>query len=234
MRALIFQHTKEETPGTLNDWFHGRSFACEVHHWYLNGPSPDPARFGWLIVLGGPMSLDQETELPWLKDEKSFLRNWLTTGKPVLGICLGAQLLAQSLGGRVSPNTQREIGFLPVQRIPTEHPAFRRWPSSLSVYQYHEDAFSLPPGCVSLASSPACPHQAFARGEKILALQFHPESTAEWIRLNGPSITKAVGEKFVQTPAETEELVTHLLPPMTESFHRLLDDFVEGWRLSNR
>ncbi|MGZ3651343.1 MAG: type 1 glutamine amidotransferase [Bdellovibrionota bacterium] len=232
MKALIFQHTEEENPGTLLDWFARSDWKCEVHHWYRGGPTPAPDLFDWLIVLGGPMNLDQEKEFPWLRAEKAYVKGWLANGRPLLGICLGAQIIAQSLGGRVSLNPEREIGFHSVEKFAGNFPAFRRWPGSLPVYQYHEDTFSLAEGCTRLASSVACANQAFSFGRKnkILALQFHPESSAEWIAGNAASIEKKPGETFVQTPEETAKLVPALLPPMTGHFHNLLDDFVAGWK----
>jgi GMP synthase-like glutamine amidotransferase len=133
------------------------------------------------------------------------------------------------LGGTVAKSPEREVGFQEIQREPAAHPAFRRWPGSLPVYQFHEDAFTLPPGCESLATSPACRHQAFARDARTLGLQFHPESTPEWIRGNAASARKHRGP-YVQAPEETEAALPKLLPPMMESFFRLLDDFVAGWR----
>jgi GMP synthase-like glutamine amidotransferase len=225
MRTLVFQHTHEENPGTLLDWFRSRHRTFDIHPWYRRATAPKPSDYDWLVVLGGPMNVDEETAYPWLRTEKEFLRTWLAANKPVLGICLGAQMLAQALGGRVSKNKEREIGFHEVRTSAT-HPAFRRWPASLAVYQYHEDTFSLPPNATLQASSPACANQAFAAGAKWVGLQFHPESTRAWIEGNGASIVKADGEKWVQTPAETAAVTGKFLAPMTAHFHDFLDDFL--------
>ena len=126
MRSLVFQHTEEEGPGTLELWFRERALPFHVHHWYRNKESPDAAKFDCLVILGGPMNVNQEAEYPWLSEEKSFLRNWIEKQKPVLGICLGGQMLAQALGGTVSKNPQREIGFHTITRHPISYPEIGR------------------------------------------------------------------------------------------------------------
>jgi GMP synthase-like glutamine amidotransferase len=225
MHALILQHSAEETPGTLLDWLSAGGHKATIHHWYAAHAAPPPAAYDWLIILGGTMNLDEYENHAWLKPEKAFVREWLSADKRTLGICLGGQIVAQALGGAVERAPQREIGFQLVKKT-SAHSAFERWPASLPVYQFHEDAFSLPPGCESLASSPACAHQAFARGSQVLALQFHPESTSTWIEKNAVMIEKQSGETYVQTPAETAALTPTMLPPLTDCFFRLLDDFL--------
>jgi GMP synthase-like glutamine amidotransferase len=229
MKVLIFQHTPEEKPGTLLDWMRARRHSVKVHPWYVGASVPSAIEFDWLIVLGGPMNLDQEAEYPWLLQEKVYIRSWLETGKPLLGICLGGQLLSQSLGGRITRNPEREIGFHKINKTGAVHPALAQWPETLPVYQYHEDTFSIPSSAVGLLESPACANQAFAVGKKILGLQFHPESTAEWIMGNASSVEINPGERWVQAPAETSKMIADFLPPMTEAFFHLLDDFVNSW-----
>ncbi|HEY8278013.1 MAG TPA: type 1 glutamine amidotransferase [Bdellovibrionota bacterium] len=229
MKALIFQHTDDDRAGHLLDWLKSRGHTSHIHYWFREPQAPSPAGYDWLIILGGGMNVDQEKEHPWLVPEKKFLKAWLAEKKPVLGICLGGQMLAQALGGVVRKNGQREVGFQEIQLPGSGYAAFARWPQSIRVYQFHQDAFTLPPGCVSLASSPACAHQAFALDPRTLGLQFHPESTADWIESNAGSVKKQTGETYVQSPAETARDLTDLLPPMTKAFHQMLDDFVANW-----
>ena len=123
-----------------------------------------------MVALGGPMSVNHETQLPWLKAEKQFLKTAIEHGVPVLGVCLGAQLIASSLGARVYPNSQKEIGWFPIH-------ATRLLPPELRVFHWHGETFDLPRGATLLASSPACRHQAFQLGSSVLGLQFHLETT---------------------------------------------------------
>jgi GMP synthase-like glutamine amidotransferase len=230
MRTLIFQHTPEEKPGTLEQWLESARFPFHVHHYYQAEEAPTAAAYDWLIILGGPMNVNDEEKHPWLAKEKEFLRTWIASGKPVLGICLGGQLLAQALGGKVDKNEVREIGFHAVERTGRDHAALRRWPQALSVFQWHEDRFSLPEGAQSLLTSPVCAHQAFAKGDRLLGLQFHPESTAEWIHGNYEGFTPKENEPHVQDRAAAEAAIPAKLAPMTRHFFQLLEDFTQGAR----
>ena len=230
MRTLILQHTPEEKPGTLEQWLESARFPFHVHHFYEAEQGPTAAAYDWLVILGGPMNVDDEEEHPWLKAEKEFLRAWIAGGKPVLGLCLGSQLLAQALGGTVEKNEVREIGFHNVERTGRDHPALRRWPRELAVFQWHEDRSSLPEGAVNLLTSAACQTQAFAKGERLLGLQFHPESTAEWILGNYEGFERRQDEPCVEDRPATEAALATKLPPLTKHFFNLLEDFTRAAR----
>jgi GMP synthase-like glutamine amidotransferase len=226
MRVLVFQHTPEEVPGSLIPWFQSKSLEPTIFHTYVGKPFPDASSFDWLIVLGGPMNVDQTAEHPWLVEEKSFIQKWLQTSKPYLGICLGGQLLAQALGGNVTKSSQREIGFHAIQKTSSTHPFFFDWPNSLDVFQWHEDKFTLPNGCLAHFSSEACEFQAFSKGKNVIGLQFHPEAQTPWILGNYEGFEKHSEELFVQTKSECEKKFSKI-PEMQKSFFALLDHFVE-------
>lgn len=133
-----------------------------------------------LLVMGGPMSVHDADELPWLAQEKQLVKEAINQGLPVLGICLGAQIMAEVLGGRVTRNPFKEIGWFPIERIgQIDHKFWSRLPSPLITYHWHGETFSLPQGATPLWRSEACALQGFVFGKRALALQFHPEMTSE-------------------------------------------------------
>ena len=140
---------------------------------------PGPGDLDWLIVMGGPMSVNDEDVHPWLAPEKRLIARCIASGKTVLGICLGAQLIASALGARVFPNACKEIGWFPVRRskaAPAAGPA-GLFPDGVEVFHWHGDTFDLPRGAALFLESEACAHQAFSIGAKVVGLQFHLETT---------------------------------------------------------
>jgi GMP synthase-like glutamine amidotransferase len=179
LRIHWLQHVAFEGLGSIEPWAVARGHALDRTRLFAGEPLPIPADFDWLIVMGGPMGVGDEGRFPWLTAEKRFLRETLAAGKTVLGICLGAQLLAEALGAGVHRNVHREVGWFPVRlgAVAETHPALGGWPAEVEVFHWHGDTFTVPPGAVALAGSAACANQAFAFGERVLALQFHLETT---------------------------------------------------------
>jgi GMP synthase-like glutamine amidotransferase len=173
MRYHVLQHVSFETPGLLADEIRRRGQVLRTTALYDDEPLPSLQDFDELIVMGGPMSIHDEAEYPWLRDEKELIGATIREGKKVLGICLGAQLIAAVCGARVYRNPEKEIGFWPVKWVDgTEE----------IVFHWHGETFDLPAGAVLLASTEACVHQAFSLGDRVLAIQFHPEVTGDIIR----------------------------------------------------
>lgn len=131
-----------------------------------------------LIVLGGPMGVYDEADCPWLKPEKLLIRAVIDAGKPVLGICLGAQLIADVLGADVKRNPMKEIGWFPIQLTDQARAecVFADFPQELTVLHWHGDTFDLPKGAVRIGHSDCCVNQGFLWGENVIALQFHLEA----------------------------------------------------------
>ena len=178
MRAHILQHVPFEGLGSIQSWLDAHVKTVSWTRFYQSPLLPDMAEVDFIIALGGPMSVNDETELPWLIDEKRFIAAAIHAGKPVLGICLGAQLIASALGARVYPNRHREIGWFDIENVPNAPDRFQ-FPSTARVFHWHGETFDLPAGAVHLARSTACDHQAFQVGRKVIGLQFHLETTPE-------------------------------------------------------
>ncbi|WP_323815789.1 type 1 glutamine amidotransferase [Cellvibrio sp. NN19] len=179
MRIHSLQHVPFEDIGSMASDFAARGYSVTSTHWYRGDAAPALDSFDALIVMGGPMGIYDEAIYPWLADEKALIKSAIDAGKILLGICLGAQLIADVLGGKVTRNTYKEIGWLPLQITPVAatHPlaqVFTRYPE---VFHWHGDTFALPPGALHLASSHGCANQAYVFQERVYGFQFHLETT---------------------------------------------------------
>ena len=176
MHAHVLQHVPFEGLGSIEPWLTARQARVTWTRFFEDPSLPEAADVDLLIALGGPMSVNDENLLPWLRAEKSFIARAIASGSPVLGICLGAQLIANALGARVYPGPHKEIGWHPVHGTSAEPGSFA-FPAEFLAFHWHGETFDLPPGAVCLASSDACSHQAFRFGRNVLGLQFHLETT---------------------------------------------------------
>ncbi|TDA68706.1 MAG: type 1 glutamine amidotransferase [Clostridia bacterium] len=183
MRALVIQNIAIEGPGTLGPALERAGWQLEVRQMDRPGASlPQDLRpYQALVVLGGPMGADDHDQYPYLAVVKQTIREAVARGLPVLGICLGAQLIARALGAEVYRNPVQEIGWFTLRLTPAgrRSPLFAGLPEEFPVFQWHADTFDLPPGATHLASTPTCPNQAFALGARVFGLQFHLEVTQE-------------------------------------------------------
>lgn len=179
LSVQVFQHVPFEGLGSMEPWFAGRGHRL-AHVRLFAGEIPAGPDADWIIVMGGPMGVHDEAEFPWLKAEKAALRAGLDRGAAVLGICLGAQLMAHVLGAEVKPNASKEIGWFPVGLSEAAKTTWlgRVFPERFTPFHWHGDTFGIPAGAVPLGSSSACANQGFLWGERALGLQFHPEVTA--------------------------------------------------------
>jgi GMP synthase-like glutamine amidotransferase len=184
MRFYCLQHVAFETPGLLTGVLREKGYSLRKVALFDNEPLPSTADFDGLIIMGGPMSIHDEDMYPWLRAEKALIAAAIREGKKVLGICLGAQLIAAVSGARVYPNLQKEIGFWPVRWKEGAEALGEVWTAvgEEVFFHWHGETFDLPAGAVLLASTTACVNQAFMLGDKVLGVQFHPEVTPEIIR----------------------------------------------------
>lgn len=179
MQVLAFQHESFEGLGAMAPWFAARKIDVRMVPQFLppQASLPAPERVDFLIVLGGPMGVHDTAQYPWLIEEKAYIRQYLNLGKPALGICLGAQLIAEQLGAGVQKNPELEIGWWPITWQPAAH---RIWPQAVgseTVFHWHGDTFALPKQAELLATSIACGHQGFVYQSNVVGLQFHLEMT---------------------------------------------------------
>lgn len=184
MKVHFLQHVPFEGLASIRDWIERGGHEVGCTRLYAGDSLPHPDRLDLLIVMGGPMGVQDVDRYPWLRAEKDFLRAAIGAERRILGICLGAQLIADVLGARVYPNHQKEIGWFPVTRSTTasESELGRLLPAYFDAFHWHGDTFDLPPGAIHLAQSAVCQHQAYAIDDRILGLQFHLETTMESAR----------------------------------------------------
>jgi GMP synthase-like glutamine amidotransferase len=230
MHAHVFQHVPFEGLGSIEHWLNAAQAQISYTRFYERGILPNPNEVDLLIIMGGPMSVNDEHEFPWLVQEKAFIKDFVQRGKPVLGICLGAQLIANAFGGKVFPNTHKEIGWFDIRPVANLPSTVFHFPNTSKVFHWHGETFSLPEGAVHLASSYACAHQAFQLNRAI-GLQFHLETTPEsalamvnhcanelvaapYIQ-NEATILSAVKSDYQAINALMADLLGHLMPQVS-------------------
>jgi GMP synthase-like glutamine amidotransferase len=202
MRIHCLQHVPFEDPAGIADWVAARGHRLSSTPLFAVSDLPSQQDFDWLVIMGGPMGVHDEVEHPWLAGEKLFLSDAIKVGKTVIGVCLGAQLIAHVLGARVFPNTHKEIGWLPIalteQGVRSD--LLSGLPERFDVFHWHGDTFDLPAGSVHLARSEGCAHQAFLYQRRVLGLQFHLEATSESVaEIIAHGADELVPAKYIQS-----------------------------------
>ena len=203
LRIHYLQHVPFEGPGFIESWALVRGHRLTATRLYAGHRLPATEEFDWLFILGGPMNVYEESRYPWLAREKRFIGEALREGKVLIGICLGAQLLACVLGAKVTRNPCVEIGWYPVQKASqaSQSSLSGFLPDSFPAFHWHGDTFEIPRGAVHLARSEACENQAFAFDERVVAFQFHLESTRESVENLIHSCPEDLAEgPFIQSP----------------------------------
>ncbi len=181
MRIQVIQHVAFEGPGMIAEWARERGHSVAVTEQFKSAKLPGIADFDFLVIMGGPMSANDDAAIPWLAAEKQLIADALQRQKAILGVCLGAQLVAAVLGARVYRNREKEIGWFPVRLTPEAAGSklFSALPATMTVLHWHGETFDLPPGAVLLAESDVCRNQAFEFDGRVLGLQFHLEVLPE-------------------------------------------------------
>lgn len=222
--VAVFQHAESEGPGYLRTWMQAHGHTLDFVRWWERPVEEVDSRWSGCIILGGAMNIYQHRDHPWLAVEKKILGELLAKRIPTLGICLGAQLLADQLGGRVFQNSFEEIGWWPVDFSPQAAKKIPGLPDRSTFLHWHGDTFSLPVGAVPLGESAACPRQGFLFDSHVVALQFHPE-------VDGPLLEDFCGSDSDVWPAgpwiQSREEILDQGPQFCGAANQFLDPFLE-------
>lgn len=176
LKVHVLQHASFEGIGSMEPWLLERGASIGYSHLYRGDSLPELEGLDLIIVMGGPMSVNDEAELPWLVAEKKLIRDAILQSVPMLGVCLGAQLMANAMGARVYPVGQREIGWFDIEAATGANDTFQ-FPKCMKAFHWHGETFDLPAAAVRLAGSALCENQAFQLGWHAIGLQCHLEVT---------------------------------------------------------
>jgi GMP synthase-like glutamine amidotransferase len=221
MKAHYLQHVPFEGLGSIEPWLAAGGYETTATRFFQADQLPDLNLIDLLVVLGGPMSVNDEASFSWLAAEIKYLRDAIASGTPVLGICLGAQLIASAMGCRIYPNAEKEIGWFPVQGVAPSDSSVFRFPLSTKVFHWHGETFDLPPGAVHLARSEGCANQAYQIGSSVIGLQFHLETTPESaLNIVSNCRDELMPARYIQTEKEILSAKTDAY----ESINRLMND----------
>ena len=201
LRIHYFQHVPHEGLGSIAEWIKTGGHSLTSTKFFKGENLPEIKNIDWLIIMGGPMSVNDEKQYPWLAGEKKFIKQAIESGKTVLGICLGSQLVSSALGAAVYKNKEKEIGWFDIElsKAAQSGDLFFGMGSRLKVFHWHGDTFDLPENAIHLASSAGCKNQAYLYKDKILALQFHLESTRDSLSDMLKGGMEEVPGKYVQS-----------------------------------
>jgi GMP synthase (glutamine-hydrolysing) len=221
-KIWILQHHPVENLGTIAEALEGAALAWQYVRCFQGQPVPAEMRgAGGLIIMGGPMGVEDTARYPFVADELRLIENALKENKPILGVCLGSQLLAAALGAKVRKGARREIGWLPV-RLTAEAQQDRLLsgsPESFTAFHWHGDIFELPRGAVALASSEQAPVQAFRHGDKAYGFLFHLETTEATVRAMVREFADEISEAGADGAAIVADAGRHLdaLAPLADT-----------------
>jgi GMP synthase-like glutamine amidotransferase len=221
MRAHYLKHVPFEGLGSIESWLAAAGYEITHSPLYETVEFPDLELIDFLIVMGGPMSVNDEDDYPWLVEEKQYIQKAIQSGKSVLGICLGAQLIASAMGVEVYKNDFKEIGWFPIRGIPSAESDLFVFPSSVEVFHWHGETFDLPTGATLIARSEGCKNQAFQLGRSVIGLQFHLETTPESAKeIVANCRHELIPSKYVQT----EAVISSAREEQYQAINRLMAD----------
>lgn len=221
MRINVLQHTPNEGPGSIQDWAHAKGHTMYIYHPYRFGHLPTADQTDMLVILGGPMSPNDD--LPWIRQERALIKELLANGTPIFGACFGAQQIVKTLGYSVSKGPAKEVGWAPVYR---KSNIIAGLPSQLTALHWHEDMFEIPREAELLFSSDNLANQGFVLNHQVVGLQFHFEPKGDNVRemvvndsayIKGSVLHQTADEILArQVPAENKNVMFQILDYISE------------------
>lgn len=205
MHVHTIIHAPFEKLGAIETWINEKNYQHSTTHTYKGEQLPDISNFDFLIIMGGPQSPLKVDQYPYLRDEILLAKKVIEHNKPLLGICLGAQLIGEALGAKTERSPNKEVGAYPIEvtKDGLEDPLFKLFPQQFDVMHWHNDMPGLPEGGKLLAKSAGCPRQAFSYGDRVYGFQFHLEMTPEVIKGMLEHCPEDITQgKYIRTPEE--------------------------------
>jgi GMP synthase-like glutamine amidotransferase len=229
MRIHSLIHAEFEGLGTIHEWIETNRHDLSVTRLFENDPFPSMDKFDSLIIMGGPMSVNEEDIHPWIKPEKEFISTAISSKKKVIGICFGAQIIARSLGAEVKINQVKERGWFPINKIFTfdeYFPDFDQF-SGQTVFHWHGETFDIPQGSARLFESAGCKNQGFIYNNQVMGLQFHLEMNEKSLNKMFNYLGTDYGSgKFIQSKEEILDFLPKYYPDNRRILFTLLDKFL--------
>ena len=220
----FFQHVPFEGLSMIESWIKKNNHNLSSTQFFnQNFKIPTTNDYDALIILGGPMGVYDVEDYPWLNLEKEHINKAINENKPILGICLGAQLIANVLGANISQNAHQEIGWFPINLINNQHSITKGLNQTIDAFHWHRDTFDIPSGAVHLAKSEACKNQAFIYKDKVLGLQFHLEMDEQAIK----EVIKNCGAQLKSNKyIQDKEKILSSIPDNKNILYTLLDNWL--------
>ncbi len=232
MHIHCLQHVSFENPGTILEWISNNNHTISYTYFFEKNPVlPTLDSFDALLILGGYMNVNEEEKFPWLKVEKTYIKEVIKKNKKIFGICLGSQLLANVLGAKVVQGQQKEIGFFPItfSSEAKNNSIFNHFQNETTVFHWHSETFEIPEKAVRIASSNACENQGFMIENRIMAFQFHIEMDDKVIESLIENEPEEIAEKgnYIQNANEIKSNFDNLNQNKND-FFKLLDTFFKN------
>ena len=232
MRFHLLQHVTFEGPAAIEGWLNDNNHSLATTKFFQGDALPAQDDFDVLIIMGGPMGIEDVQQYPWLTEERQFIQQAIEGDKYILGICLGAQLIAGACGARVIKNKYREIGWFDISIKDENLPGILKhvFPEKMEVFHWHGDTFEIPESAKHFAASEACDNQGFILNDRVIGLQFHIETTVDSASLLVKNCRDELdGSIYVQSEEEILDEPTRFTR-INKVLSRLLEKLVENSR----